>query len=145
VQADTVISGTPLRLLQMSFSGEKRHGFFSDDVTIIGDLELGQQVMDLFDQMEIAWEEYLSQWVGDVPAYHVGRFARRIKKISHQARETLLQNIDEYIHEEAEFFPSSEALQDFFHDIDELRMDADRVDARIQLLQKKLFTKRGLE
>ena len=47
------------------------------------------------------------------------------------------RQVNEYVHEEAEFFPAREALQDFFQDIDTLRMDADRLEARVERLLKK--------
>ncbi len=143
LQANTIIKGTPLRLLQMSLS-KNRKQFFADDVAIEGDLELGQQVIDLFDQLEIDWEEYLSQWVGDVPAHQIGRLARGIKQWTEKTRQIFCENMNEYIHEEIEFFPPKEALNDFFEDIDILRMDADRIEARMQILEKSMKSKRGL-
>lgn len=128
---NTIIKGTPLSLLHMTLTPDDRKRFFADDVTIEGDLELGQKVIDLFDSIEIDWEEYLSHWIGDVPAHQIGRFANHFKNFSQNLRSTLLQNIKEYVHEEIDVFPPTEALQDFYHDVDNLRMDTDRLEARI--------------
>jgi ubiquinone biosynthesis protein UbiJ len=132
--ADTIITGTPLSLLHLSLSPTNRKKFFAEDVSIEGNIELGQQVIALFDELEIDWEEYLSQWVGDVPAHSMGRFAKKIRQFSKNLRETLYQNINEYTHEEIHLFPPREELQDFFHDVDVLRMDVDRLDTRIHHL-----------
>jgi len=35
-------------------------------------------------------------------------------------------------------FPPKESLQDFFHDIDLLRMDVDRLEARIEKIVKEV-------
>lgn len=131
----TIIKSPPLTLLRMSLTDGDRKHFFKDNVSIEGNLEIGQEVIDLFDQLEIDWEEYLSQGVGDVAAHQIGRFARKLKNISERTRETMCQNINEYVHEEINLTPTSEILQDFFSDIDELRMDVDRMAARIKLLQ----------
>ncbi len=133
-EAHTVIKGTPLSLLHLSLSSKNRKQFFAEDVSIEGNIELGQQVIALFDELEIDWEEYLSQWVGDVPAHHMGNVAKKIRTFSNHLRETLFQHINEYTHEEIHLFPPPEALQDFFHDVDVLRMDVDRLTARIQQL-----------
>jgi ubiquinone biosynthesis protein UbiJ len=138
LKADTWIKGTPLRLLHMTMAREHRQTFFSDDISIQGNLELGQVVTDLFDHLEIDWEEYLSHWVGDVPAHHLGRVARKIKSFSQQTRATLLQDINEYVHEEVDLFPPREALQDFFNDVDHLRMDVDRLEARIHYIKNHI-------
>jgi ubiquinone biosynthesis protein UbiJ len=140
--SDTHIKGTPLSLLRMALTNDDRKKFFSEDVSIEGNLELGQQVIALFDALEIDWEEYLSRWVGDISAHQLTRFARKIKNISKRFQSTLTQNINEYVHEEVDLFPPPEALHDFFHDVDTLRMDADRLEARIQKLTLKIASKR---
>ncbi len=131
---NTHIQGTPLTLLRMTLTGGDRKHFFSDDVTITGDLDLGQQVIDLFDHLDIDIEEYASKWLGDVPAHQVGRIVKNVKKFHERVQEVLLQNVNEYVHEEANLFPTGEELQDFFADVDEIREDVDRMAARIDLL-----------
>ena len=135
---DTVIKGSPLSLLHMALTTENRKQFFADDVTMEGNLDLGQHVIDLFDQLDIDWEDYLSRWVGDVPAYQFARFSRGVKDFFSRTREIMTQNVNEYVHEEAELFPAREALHDFFQDIDTLRMDVDRLEARVEQLLKKI-------
>ncbi|MHB1946703.1 MAG: ubiquinone biosynthesis accessory factor UbiJ [Gammaproteobacteria bacterium] len=136
VSSATQIKGTPLSLLRMALSQGDRKQFFSDDVSIDGDLDLGQEVIDLFDQLEIDWEEYLSHLTGDVSAHQIGRFARKIKQISERTRSVLLQNVNEYVHEEIDLVPANEAIKDFFSDVDDLRMDVDRMAARIEQLKR---------
>lgn len=134
---DTLIIGTPLSLLRMTFSQhDNRKQFFSDDVFIEGNLELGQQVIDLFDQLEIDWEEYLANKIGDVPAHHIGRIVSGIKGWCKNTREILLQDVTEYIHEETEWFPQQEIMKEFFNEIDVLRMDVDRLEASMNQLKK---------
>ncbi len=138
---DVIIKGTPLSLLHMSLNKENRKQFFAEDVVMEGNLELGQQIIDLFDAMEIDWEEHSSRVLGDVSAHQLGRFVKGVKSFVNKTRESILQNINEYVHEEALVFPPREALNDFFHDIDALRMDADRLEIRI----KNLLERRGMQ
>lgn len=141
--SDTIIEGTPLRLFHLTLSRKNRQQFFSDDVSIQGNLELGQLVIALFDQLEIDWEEMLSRVVGDVASHHVGRIFRKIKTMATRTQDSVLQNVSEYMQEEAGFFPPREALQDFFQDVDAIRMDTDRLEAKLKQLQKKLVSKRS--
>lgn len=143
-KADTTISGTPLRLLYMTVSRGNRQQFFSDDVAIQGNLEIGQHVIDLFDDLEVDWEEFLSKWIGDAPANFLGRLGRQLKAWGQQAHDTLVMDVNEYVHEEINIFPPLEALQDFFHEVDLTRMDADRLEAKVMQLQKTLAVKRGI-
>src|SRR3989344_8250035 len=74
---DTTIKGTPFSILHMSLARDERKKFFAEDVIIEGNIELGQKVIDLFDSLEIDWEEYASHWIGDVPAHQLGRFIKK--------------------------------------------------------------------
>jgi ubiquinone biosynthesis protein UbiJ len=133
--ADIKIRGTPLSLLTLALSRDKKNHFFTDAVAIEGNAELGQQIIDLFDQLEIDWEEHLSQLVGDLPAHQFGRLARKFFAWGKDARESLTQNLNEYVHEEKPWFPPEAALEDFFNEVDELRLDIDRLEARVKRLQ----------
>ncbi len=114
---------------------DNRHRFFAEDLIIEGNAEIGQQVIELFDELQIDWEDHLSHFVGDIPAYHAGRILSGMSKWLLGTEQTLAQNIKEYLHEEAEYVPTREALQDFFSEIDTLRMDVDRIEARINHLR----------
>jgi ubiquinone biosynthesis protein UbiJ len=140
---DTVIKGTPLRLLHLALSRQNRQQLFSDDVSIQGNLELGQLVIDLFDHLEIDWEELLSRFIGDISAHHFGRIGTKFKSWTRFARKILAQDVSEYIHEEIDFFPPQEALKDFYHDVDTMRMDTDRLEAKINHLKKSIDAKRS--
>lgn len=141
--SDTIIQGTPLRLFHLALSRKNRQQFFSDDVSITGNLELGQLVIDLFDDMEIDWEEMLSKVIGDVSSHHVSNFFSKIKAWIGDSKDIVLQDVSEYVQEEVGFFPPREALEDFYHDVDAVRMDTDRLEAKVKQLQKLVDAKRG--
>lgn len=136
--ASATIHGTPLQLISVLLAKSNRQQFFADEIKLTGSAEFAQQVMDLFDGLEIDWEEQLSQFIGDAPAYQTGRFVRGVSHWLHTTQKSLVKNVDEYIHEEAQWLPAREALNDFFHDVDTLRMDTDRIEARIHHLQTRL-------
>lgn len=135
----TIIRGTPLQMLNVMMLKEQRQRFFAEDLTITGDAEFAQQVIALFDELQIDWEECLAKQIGDVPAYRVGRFIRHVGEWLQETNNKFTQNVHEFIHEEAEWLPCREALQDFFSDIDHLRMDVDRMEARITILRERLI------
>lgn len=138
METETQIRGTPLQMMGVMINKENRQQFFAEDIVITGNAELGQQVIALFDELQIDWEEHMAQFVGDVPAYHVGRFVKKIGSWLRHSENSFSQDINEYVHEEAGLFPSSEAFQDFFNDIDALRMDVDRVEVRIKKIKENV-------
>lgn len=140
---NTTIKGKPISLLHMSFTKENRKRFFEEGVVIEGDINLGMQVIRLFDELEIDWEEHVSAYIGDIPAHEINRVFQRIKQFGKRLNDSFIQSTNEYIHEEKPIFPAREALNDFFQDIDTLRMDTDRLEARIDLLNKRIAAKRS--
>lgn len=136
VDPDLIIRGTPLNLLHMSLATDRRK-FFAEDIIIEGNMELAQQVLAVFDELEIDWEDYMSTWVGDVPAYQTGRIMRHLKNTHERMRKLFSYNINEYVHEEINLFPPKEELQQYFREVDELRMAVDRLEARIEKIKEK--------
>ena len=134
---DIIIKSTPLSFLTMALMRKNRKRFFSDNTIVIeGDVALGQQVIALFDELEIDWEEYLSRGLGDIGSHQFVRFTKKIHVMGTRISSTLAENINDYVHEEALLFPPDEALRDFYHDVDDLRMDTDRLEARIKKLRR---------
>lgn len=137
LRADLTIKGTPLNLLHMSMARTQRQRFFADDVQIEGNLELARLVLAIFDELTIDWEDVSARIMGDIPAHQFGRFMRGVKNVGDQFRQSFLRNVNEYVHEEINLVPPNEALVDFFHGVDELRMDVDRLEARVLRLCKR--------
>ena len=135
---DAILRGTPIQMLSVMITKENRHRFFADDLVIEGNAETGQQVIDLFDRLQIDWEEQLSKIIGDVPAYHTARALNKFKSFLDDSGKSIIDNINEFAHEEARWLPSREALNDFFSEIDSMRMDVDRAEARINRLRDAL-------
>lgn len=133
-----IIKGTPLQLFGILIDKDHRHQFFADDVKIEGDAEFAQQVIFLFDHVEIDWEEQTASIIGDVPAYQLSKFAGKLRSWVGKNGRAFAQDINDYLHEEAAWFPVKEELQEFFTGIDTLRMDTDRLEARLNKLRSQL-------
>jgi len=134
----TKLTGTPMQLGAAMLIKENRQQFFADDLQIEGDAEFAQQVTDLFDHLSIDWEEQAARLVGDVPAHQLSRLTGSLRKWLQKAGKSVTEDISDYLHEEAAWFPVRAELQEFFSDIDNLRMDADRLEARLNHLKSLL-------
>jgi ubiquinone biosynthesis protein UbiJ len=132
------IRGTPLQMLNVMLMPQHRQRFFAEDLTMDGDAAFAQEVVELFDRLNIDWEEYVSHFMGDIPTYHASRFLKGIRHWFSATEKSMTHNINEYIHEELNWLPTREALQDFFAGIDHTRMDVDRAEARINHLKLQL-------
>jgi ubiquinone biosynthesis protein UbiJ len=80
------------------------------------------------------WEEQLSHITGDIIARQIGNVARLSGKFISDSRNTLEQDVSEYLQEEARLLPTHTEVNDFLEDVDQLRSDVDRLNARIERL-----------
>ena len=75
---DTTIESNPFGLIRLSMLPASRaRTLFHENVKFSGDIELGQQIKKIFDELDIDWEGHLAHFTGDVFAYQIGSFLRR--------------------------------------------------------------------
>jgi len=134
-EADTVIHSNPLGLIRLSLlPASKARSLFNDKIRMSGDIELGQQVKKIFDEIDIDWEGHLAQFTGDVVAHQIGSIFRKGLEFKQQISDSMRLNVTEYLQEELRVFPSRHEVEDFFNDIDALALDVERLQAHINQL-----------
>lgn len=132
---DTIIHSNPIGLIRLSLLPASRaRSLFNDKIRISGDIELGQNVKKLFDEMDIDWEGHLAHFTGDVVAHQIGSFVRKGIEFKNQVSQSMQLNITEYLQEELRLFPSKNELEDFYNDIDELALSVERLQAHVHQL-----------
>jgi ubiquinone biosynthesis protein UbiJ len=134
--AEAEIVGGPFSLLALA--GEAPEAVIQrGDVQIRGDVELAQRFRELALLLRPDIEEEVSKVIGDVPAHHLGRFARAAFSWTRGATSTQVRNMAEYLaHERQHLVPRAEADQ-LLKGVDILRENVDRLEARIELLARK--------
>ena len=64
------------------FQGEDLTELLREDKIVIhGDVKTAQLLVDLLQQVDIDFEELLSQYTGDVVAHQVGKLAKKLKSL----------------------------------------------------------------
>lgn len=128
-EADTEIIGTPAGFVSLGLGNTD--AMFEGEVEIRGDVELGQAVKRLLDKLDIDWEEQLSHVTGDAVAHHIGRLVRGGLKWGREAAATLGRDVADYLQQESRDLPTQEEIRPFLNDVDRLRDDVSRLDARL--------------
>ena len=135
---DTTILSNPIGLIRLSLlPASEARSLFNDKIRISGDVELGQKVKELFDQMDIDWEGHLAHFTGDVVAHQIGSFVRKGLQFKTRFGESMRTNVTEYLQEEFRVVPSKSELNDFFQDVDELSLSVERLQAHINQLMSR--------
>ena len=135
--ADLILRGSTFDFLRMAFI-KKDKAFTDIPLQIVGDMEFGKQFRDFFSTLEIDYEEQLSKKIGDAIAYPLIQALKAISLWARQNIENLGQNVTNYVQTEMNWLVPDEELQFFFSDVDDLRDDCARLEARINSLQKGL-------
>lgn len=137
-QPNTIIHSSPLGLIRLSLlPASKARSLFNDKIRLTGEVELGQQVKKLFDELDIDWEGHLAHFTGDVVAHQLGSFFRRGLAFKKQFGESMRHNFSDYLQEELQYLPPREEVEDFFKDIDQLSLDVERLQAHVNQLMAR--------
>jgi len=134
---DTWLTGTPISLMKMGLSNkavDTENILFSGEVEIRGDIELGQALKTVFNEIDIDLEEQLSKITGDVIAHQVGNLMRAGTQWGKKSLQTLELDLAEYLQEETRFVPRREEVGSFLSEVDQIRSDVDRMEARVKRL-----------
>jgi ubiquinone biosynthesis accessory factor UbiJ len=144
--ADAVIAGPPLGLLDLfARAGNSRAPRGSERVHISGDAEIAARYRELLELARPDWEEELSRLVGDLPARRLSLAARAALSWTRGFARTARANVAEYLQEESRALVSKPEVLEFLAQVDVLRETADRVEARIARLERRLDGRRELE
>ncbi len=134
-EVDATISGTLSALGLMSLSSTPMRSIFSGEVKIEGDTHLAHKFQQLFDSLDIDLEEKLSQFTGDIIAHKIGNLFRTGQQWTEESIETFKLNSKEFLQEEIRDLPAGPEADIFYHQVDEIRSDFDRLCARVEQLK----------
>jgi len=133
---DVVIAGSVVSLARLAGpAGENL--IRAGDVEISGDAILAQRFQKLLRYGRPDLEEELSGMIGDIAAHGIGEFVRGVGKWGREAGSTMRQNIGEYLQEESQSVPGRYEVDSFRSDVNTLRDDVARFEARLDKLEQE--------
>jgi ubiquinone biosynthesis protein UbiJ len=137
--ADAVIAGSPLALLDLfARRAQSSAPRGPERVLITGDAEIAARYRELLELARPDWEEELSRHIGDVPARRISVAAPAALSWARRFARTARANLAEYLEEESRDLVSRPEVEEFLGEVDVLRETADRVEARIACLERRL-------
>lgn len=141
-RCETTIDGTiragAIGLLRQLASQTPEIAPAGGDIQVLGDARFVQDIIKIARDIDIDWEEPLARIVGDVAARQVGELLRGAASFVARAFTSLRRDGEDFLRHELGLFPPKQAMREFLRDVDDLRLDSDRVQARLQTARARL-------
>jgi len=134
-EPDVVVTGSLISLARLAGpAGEQlvRDG----DVDMSGDAIVAAGFRRLLRYGKPDFEEELAGLIGDAAAHGVGEFLRGVSSWTRDAGSTMQQNVAEYLQEESRAVPGRHEADEFRNEVNALRDDVARFEARLRRLEK---------
>ena len=107
-------------------------------IEVEGDQQLAQQFLQVIRDLDLDLESVLGDLIGDVAAHQISDLARVGFGWLRTTASTVLNQSRHLLAEEKEWVLSPRKFQRFQRDVEDLRADTDRLQARIQRLHQSL-------
>lgn len=138
--ADCTLRAPVSSLLRLVLSKDKTRILHSPEVELEGDSHVLMALAAVLQDLELDWEYELSRWIGPVATALVGGHVRSRAHWYQQGFASLNQNLAEYLSEEARTLVGEREAQARFDELDQLKLDLDRLEARVERLSRSLNT-----
>jgi ubiquinone biosynthesis accessory factor UbiJ len=138
-QANVTVKARPAILAGLLLNRDGKIAKISPDMEISGDVGLAQEFQQILKNLDIDWEEHLSQWVGDTAAHKLGRVFKHTRNYIRETQQTIGMDISEYLRYEKEILPDRDEVELFNSAVDKIRNDTERLVQRLEKLQARII------
>jgi ubiquinone biosynthesis protein UbiJ len=135
----TELKGTPRALLSLL---KQPTNLANSGVELSGSVQTLQQWQSFISQLDIDWEDAISQILGDIAGPMAASGIRSSLSWAQRQHKSNIQLLKNYLTEELKLMPSKVELEEFYEKVENLAQNSDRISARVARLKKKL-TKTG--
>ena len=133
-EVDTRLSGSLSALGLMGLSATPMRSLFKGEVRIEGDTLLAQKLQRMFEKLDINLETKLARYSSDDFAQRVSHLFRTSRDWTQNTLTSFRLNLEEFLQEETRDLPAKAEAELVFQEIDAVRSDLDRLNARVERL-----------
>jgi ubiquinone biosynthesis protein UbiJ len=132
---DTRISGSLLALARIG--SQDIHNLKDSGVEVMGKTSLLADLQQLLKNVDIDWEEILTQFLGDIVGHQAAQLIRSKLDWAGARVNSGQRLMREFLTEELKTIPGKNELEDFYRQVDDLRLAVDRAAARVEKIVKE--------
>ncbi|MDM7861356.1 SCP2 sterol-binding domain-containing protein [Alteromonas sp. ASW11-36] len=108
-----------------------------EKLDLSGDMHIAQHVSALFQELDIDWEEVLSEHLGDIAAHQLVKTAKSFDQFARQQLQQFAETLGTALIDEKRLAAHRLQVMHFGDQVSQLRDDVDRLAARITQLENK--------
>ncbi len=142
-EVTTAIRGTAGDFADLATAGDPAAALINGNIELDGDSAPLMELQRILARLDLDWEAPLVKALGDVAGHQLAEGLRGLFSWGRQAGDSVLRQLEEFIHEEARLAPPRAEVEDFYDDVDKLGQRVDRLAARIARLSSKLAKSRA--
>ncbi len=135
---DVNLTGSVFALGFMGISTTSNAGIQMGQVTITGDVNLGQHLQQFFQHIEIDISTKLSPYIGSSFAQQLNNFFQAGIQWQHESIHSLQLNLNEFLQEETQTLPTIPEVELFYTEIKQLNLHYERLDTRLHAILRQL-------
>lgn len=109
---------------------------FTGELHFSGEINTARRFQEFAQNLEIDWQEPLSQIFGDTVGHHIGQAFSHTTHFFKQLLSAGQQDIPDYLQYEIQATPSATELSNYCEQVDRVRSQTDRLQARINQLKQ---------
>ncbi|MEG1041281.1 MAG: SCP2 sterol-binding domain-containing protein [Pseudomonas sp.] len=137
---DCTLRAPASSLLRLALSQDKSAVLHSPQVELEGDSAALLDLVAVLQDLELDWEYEVSRWLGPVATQLLSGHLRSRASWTRQGLAAISQNLSEYLAEEARTLVGQREAEARFSELDTLKVDIERLEARIERLARSLDT-----
>ncbi len=136
--ADCCLTATTGELWQLLTARDKAAALYQPGVSIEGNNALLVELSSILQDMDLDWEFQVQQWLGPVAAGLLGSHVRLYNRWATDGLGSLQLRLQDWLAEEARMLVGNNEAESRFTELDQLKLQLDRLEARTELIRRQL-------
>lgn len=136
LDADVTLKGQGSKLIELALN--QKHSLANSGVEVSGNLATLETLQTILKQLDIDWQDALAEHLHPAAADVLSSVIQKAITIGRHQINNITENTEDYLSNELRLIPHALEIESFKNDVNSLRMNTERLAAKISHLQAKL-------
>ena len=137
-ETDVTLSTTIPALIKIGRDGLEEAELEPGELEINGDPIIGQRFAKILAELDIDWEGLLAEHIGESPAVIISAGLGKAKELAIESKSMFMKYINKLLIDDLELLAEKSEVEPFLDNVDTLRADVGRLQARLDRLQTNI-------